>query len=1319
MYNFAFCPGGAHIARRLNDRLQALTWVVMAFVLFTVAYAPSAFAQTVVGDPCNDGNSVDVTPGRVTYDLSSIECMVDEAVSEALEMYEERGSSSFDAITASAVDEPPFAPFVIHADDLRIVANSADPDYVDRTAEYLRNANTTLEQVLALQNGEKIWVKYIDTNPALGQEQVKVALLLLHGDYIFGAGYYLPDFEVQELIEQTVRGYESDGVATFEDITPDSPRVTDDLYVFVINYPNWIRVADGVVPDRVNKPDTILDTSARTVDDVRADLAANGSTWATYTFHNPATDIIQLKRTWLYLHDGYVFGSGYYPHDSRSQSQAESAKIQYTAHGTAAFGMITPTVPNPLLTDSTFVLDSSTLEVVAHARSPYLLETNFAQLAMADKPLERIRDELQRDEDGIWVWYMDFNPATGTNQLTHAYIILYDGYIFGASSPLPDIRAQAVIDDAIYTYRNNPDTAFDIINSGALNRLDVIPLVINGTLVAHGLLPHLVGMPLEGAIERSTTQIFDDLEDGYSAAGHLAFFDPLTGITQITRALYVFHDGYFFAATYTIADADTQSQTDYARFVYESNMEDGKWRDILTPDEPIVTDDLYSFVIDLESWTRLADGVVPARVNQPETILDTSYRSVADVRSDLEENGRTWLTYTFHNPATGVEQLKRTYLQLRDGLVFGSGYYLLDSEVQAVAYSSILSYLASGANVALATINAMQDTPVSTYPFVVDPSSGTILAQGVRDSTIGTADWDEILKILSVGEIFAELQTKPGIWVSYTHTEPVSGVSEVKRTWLAHYNGLIFGSGYYTSDIPASDAKFVVNNAIQTYDANRQNDAWIDIITPDEPITTDILYPFVIDLESWTRLADGVIPARVGHPETILEKSGRTLESVRTELRERGSMWISYTFHNPATGIEQLKHSYLQLHNGIVFGSGYYVLDSRVQSAVNGKTIEYERDGWVATIAATSAIPAEPISTYAFIVDPQSGATLAQNVDPVRIGHVEDWTAITTTTSAQSILDIIDKGTGTWVSYDHTNPLTGVSETKRAWLVLHDGTVFGSGYYTTDIPVSDVRFVVNNAIQTYDANRQNDAWIDIITPDEPITTDILYPFVIDLESWTRLADGVIPARVGHPETILEKSDRTLESVRTELRERGSMWIVYTFHNPATGIEQLKHSYLQLHNGIVFGSGYYVLDSHVQSTVNGKVLGYERDGWAATITATSAIPAEPISTYAFIVDPQSGATLAQNVDPVRIGHVEDWTAITTTTSAQSILDIIDKGTGTWVSYDHTNPLTGVSETKRAWLVLHDGTVFGSGYYESTQIDIEPLSSGSTPAPGQCR
>ena len=441
------------------------------------------------------------------------------------------------------------------------------------------------------------------------------------------------------------------------------------------------------------------------------------------------------------------------------------------------------------------------------------------------------------------------------------------------------------------------------------------------------------------------------------------------------------------------------------------------------------------------------------------------------------------------------------------------------------------------------------------------------------------------------------------------------------------------------------------------------------------------------------------MPARVGQPETILDTSSRSVADVLAELRQKGSLWVTYTFHNPATGIEQIKRSYLELHDGLVFGSGYYTLDTQLQSTLHGHILSYERDGHSAALASIHAVPPEPFTSYAFVVDPQTGSTLAQNVDPSRIGNTPDWSAITSVLSAQYVVDQISRGAGTWVAYTHTNPVTGQEEIKHAWLVLHRGLIFGVGHYSSDVSESDVKFAVSNAIRVYEANKANDAWVDIITPDAPITTDALYPFVIDAATWTRLADGVVPARVGQPETILDTSGRSVADVLAELRQKGSLWITYIFHNPATDVEQIKRSYLQLRDGLVFGSGYYTVDSSVQSEVHGNILQYERDGRSAALASINTVPPVPVSTYGFVVDPQTGSTLAQNVDPSRIGNTPDWNAIVEALSAQDILDKTSRGVGTWVDYTHTNPVTVHGEAKRAWLVMYDGLVFGSGYYSS--------------------
>ena len=247
-----------------------------------------------------------------------------------------------------------------------------------------------------------------------------------------------------------------------------------------------------------------------------------------------------------------------------------------------------------------------------------------------------------------------------------------------------------------------------------------------------------------------------------------------------------------------------------------------------------------------------------------------------------------------------------------------------------------------------------------------------------------------------------------------------------------------------------SDVIFVVDSAIFTYESNKENDAWIDIITPDEPIITDDLYPFVIDAATWTRLADGVVPDRVGKAETILDTSTRTVEDVLSDLEANGGTWVTYTFHNPSTGIEQLKRTYLELRDGLVFGSGYYLLDSQVQAATYGQILEYNNKGRDVTFNEINTIPDEPVSTYVFVADPATGAVLAQSVDPDLLGRTSDWDAISSTLPVDDILAKIGRGTGMWVNYHLVNPETANVEDKRTWLIMHDGLVFGSGYYLSD-----------------------------------------------------------------------------------------------------------------------------------------------------------------------------------------------------------------------------------------------------------------------------
>lgn len=782
--------------------------VVAAAIALAGHLLPSGLAADdamVAGQP--DAVSADgvaaTLPEYTRHDADSIDSRVQVAVVGALMLYWAEGQAAFEMITPEeALSTDTIYPFVLDAETLETMAHGAFPDLVGVIADTLTRADSSINITLAdLERDGGTWVEYMATNPANGLVQPMRTWLYLHDGYIFGSGHYLSESEVKYVVEDAVRLYDQKGRGAFEIITPDQTLLTTELYAFVFNSTTLKTVAHGAIPDRLGHvPYSILNTGERQIGEIMADLQRDGGTWVEYVFTNPATETKQLKRSWLYLHDGYIFSAGYYLQDSRVQSLVAEAIILYKANDEGAFDIITPEVADPLSLQSAFVLDHTTLEVVAHGLSPDLVGSTDQHLAAADRSLERVMEEL-RSAEGAWVWYMAQNPVTLTDQLTRTYLSLHDGYIFGTGYSLPDSRVQSMADEAIYTYRNDPETGFDVISSGALNRLEIYPFVRNLTHIqAHGTLPYLVGpIPkIPGVPQHQVAEVLKQRDGALWV--DFVFVNPHTDTEQIKRSWMATHDGYLFGSAYAVPDADVQSAVDYAIFTYESNKEDDAWIDIITPDEPVMTDDLYPFVIDAATWTRLADGVGPDRVGKAETILDTSDRSVEDVLADLEANGGTWVNHTFPNPSIGIDQHKRTYLQLRDGLVFGSGYYLPDSQVRAATHGQILEYNNKGRDAAFADLNTIPEQAVPTYVFVADPATGIIQAQNVNPDLIGsTSDWDAISSGLPVDDILIEMRSGTGMWVSYQFTNPVTGETGDKRTWLIMHDGLVFGSGYYTS----------------------------------------------------------------------------------------------------------------------------------------------------------------------------------------------------------------------------------------------------------------------------------------------------------------------------------------------------------------------------------------------------------------------------------------------------------------------------------------------------------------------------------------
>ena len=474
---------------------------------------------------------------------------------------------------------------------------------------------------------------------------------------------------------------------------------------------------------------------------------------------------------------------------------------------------------------------------------------------------------------------------------------------------------------------------------------------------------------------------------------------------------------------------------------------------------------------------------------------------------------------------------------------------------------------------------------------------------------------------------------------------------------------------------PESVVRGVVDETIAMYDSDP--DGAFATITA--MMSTDPSYPFVIDSNAII-VAHGSNPDRVGANSTLIASINKPIDMIISELQE-GEVWVEYTFNNPATGTEQHKRSLFVLHDGYIFGSGYYASPESVVRGVVDETIamyDSDPDGAFATI--TAMMSTDP--SYPFVID-SNAIIVAHGSNPDRVGANSTLIA-SINKPIDMIISELQEGE-VWVEYTFNNPATGTEQHKRSLFVLHDGYIFGSGYYAS--PESVVRGVVDETIAMYDSDP--DGAFATITA--MMSTDPSYPFVIDSNAII-VAHGSNPDRVGANSTLIASINKPIDMIISELQE-GEVWIEYTFNNPATGTEQHKRSLFVLHDGYIFGSGYYASpESVVRGVVDETIAMYDSDPDGAFATITAMMSTDP--SYPFVID-SNAIIVAHGSNPDHVGANSTLIA-SINKPIDMIISELQEGE-VWVEYTFNNPATGTEQHKRSLFVLHDGYIFGSGYY----------------------
>ncbi len=780
--------------------------------------------------------------------------------------------------------------------------------------------------------------------------------------------------------------------------------------------------------------------------------------------------------------------------------------------------------------------------------------------------------------------------------------------------------------------------------------------------------------------------------------------------------------------------------------------------DIITAQSATLDGPIYPFVTADGTFELVAHGANPDAVGLYSPDLITTIRSPDEIIDDLHTNGSTWIEYVFLNPSSSEDDLKRVWLTLYDGYIFGAGYYTYDEEIRQTVKDAILLYVDDKDN-AFDTITSQAETLDSPlYPFVLS-GDGTfeILAHGANTDLIGVSATDLITPNLSFDEILVKLNdddddgyNSDGVWVEYVFENPETGTDQSKHTWWYLYDGYIFVSGYYDggddydSGVPFVDyetrVKGIVDGVIALYMEDKDNA--FDIITAQSATLDGPLYPFVLSGDgAYTVVAHGANPAALGRDIPHVLAVTRTSDAILEDLRANGSTWVKYPYTNPASGVKEIKSSWLVLHDGYIFGIGYYTSDRETHRIVKDAILMYIDDKEGAFDTITAQAETLDSSFYPFVSSGDGTfEILAHGANPNLVG-VSSLDIIDPTPSFDQILvelndDADNDGynsEGALVEYVFENPETGMDQTKYVWIYLYDGYIFGSGYYSGDSddddstmgkdttktsPVrndgdrhdeifesyaSQAQRVVEDVVGLYKTNSGGDVF-DIINSQSVTYDSSLYPVVLSGDTFEILAHGGNPDRVGPRASDSIVASITSDEILDDLNADGTAWLTYDFVNPATGAESTKRVWLSVYDDYIFLVSYSVVDEEIRQTVKDAILLYIDDKDNAFYAITSQATTLDSSVFPFVLSNDDMFEILTNGAYPGLVGVSATELITPNPSFDQILEELHNDVpgnptddGAWVEYIYENPETETDQSKRAWWYLYDGYVFGSGYY----------------------
>lgn len=308
-----------------------------------------------------------------------------------------------------------------------------------------------------------LWVDYLFLNPATGNQEYKHSWVVRHDGLIFVSGWYQmlpssnssiskenPAVYTIAFVDQAIRRYKAHGREEAFAYFSSSDSEDGAWYIFVIGEDD--RVIAHPNHDFIGKDfevDLGVDSTGYRWGDLMLSATEDGL-WVDYVSKSdPTTDGTkeQLKHTWVVRYDGLIFGSGWYqelPSSNLGVSKENPAEytIAFVDQAIRRYKALGREKAIAYFSNSDseddawyiFIIDEEG-QIIAHP-VPDIIGMDLKGDLGVDSTGNRFSDlMLSATEDGLWVDYMsESDPTTdGTEeQLKHAWVVRYDGLIFGS-----------------------------------------------------------------------------------------------------------------------------------------------------------------------------------------------------------------------------------------------------------------------------------------------------------------------------------------------------------------------------------------------------------------------------------------------------------------------------------------------------------------------------------------------------------------------------------------------------------------------------------------------------------------------------------------------------------------------------------------------------------------------------------------------------------------------------------------------------------------------------------------------------------------------